>query len=129
MFKINCYEDGLNVLIASIKNQMHQSIRKNKFQIQDIRKNDDIEITSNLLSVRSSIRNCIGNSQTLSRYSRLKDTKRRYSLLPLKNNRFRSPLKEKAKLKSRDLIKEKLMNQNFEIRAWTIPNTNQTDQQ
>ncbi|CAK70797.1 unnamed protein product (macronuclear) [Paramecium tetraurelia] len=128
MLNINCYEDGLNILIASIKNQMHQTIRKNKFQISEIRKNYGAEIRSNLLSARSNMRNCIGNQSTYNCCSRLLESRRRYSLLPLKSNNFRSPQKEKAKLKTRVSNKEKLMKQKFEIRAWTIPDTNQTDQ-
>ncbi|CAD8146684.1 unnamed protein product [Paramecium octaurelia] len=128
MLNINCYEDGLNILIASIKNQMHQTIRKNKFQISEIRKNNGVEIRSNLLSARSNMRNCIENQSTYHCYSRLLEIKRRYSLLPLKNNHYRSPKKEKLKLKTRVSDKENLMKQKFEIRAWTIPDTNQTDQ-
>ncbi|CAD8069637.1 unnamed protein product [Paramecium sonneborni] len=129
MFKINCYEDGLNTLITKIKLQMHQQpIRKNRFQIQEIRKND-FKIRSNLLSLASNIQNSVINSSTIKDYQKLIETKRRYTLLPLKNNLSISPQKEKLQRKASILNKQKLMKLKCEIRAWTILNTNQTDQQ
>ncbi|CAD8151488.1 unnamed protein product [Paramecium pentaurelia] len=131
MSKINCYEDGLNQLIMQIKNQIHQSTRKNRFQIQEMRQND-FEIRSNLLSFRLNYRNSTANSQALNRYSKLIEIKKRYSLLPIKSSLLKSPkksIKEKLNKQSSILNREELIKLKCEIRAWTINNTNQTDQQ
>ncbi|CAD8061930.1 unnamed protein product [Paramecium sonneborni] len=127
MSKINCYEDGLNSLINKIKIQMHQQIRKNRFQIQEIKKND-YQIKSNLLSVALNIGNNVVNSSKLYDYSSIIESKRRSTQIPLKSNLFVSPKKEKLKKKAGFLNKQRLMNAKCEIRAWTIQNTNRTDQ-
>ncbi|CAD8051905.1 unnamed protein product [Paramecium primaurelia] len=130
MSKINCYEDGLNQLIMQIKNQIHQSTRKNRFQIQEMRQND-FEIRSNLLQFRLNYRNSTANSQALNRYSKQIEIKKRYSLLPIKSILLKSPKKSiKEKLNKQSSInREELIKLKCEIRAWTINNTNQTDQQ
>ncbi|CAK62580.1 unnamed protein product (macronuclear) [Paramecium tetraurelia] len=130
MSKINCYEVGLNQLIMQIRNQIHQSTRKNRFQIQEMRQND-FDLRSNLLTFRLNMRDSSENPQALTAYSRSIEIKKRYSLLPLKSILIKSAQqsqREKYKKKPKDLNREKLIKLKCEIRAWSISSTNQTDQ-
>ncbi|CAD8148179.1 unnamed protein product [Paramecium octaurelia] len=131
MSKINCYEVGLNQLIMQIRNQIHQSTRKNRFQIQEMRQND-FELRSNLLTFRLNMRDSSENPQALTAYSKSIEIKKRYSLLPLKSILIKSQhqsQREKYKKKPSTLNTEKLIKLKCEIRAWSISTTNQTDQQ
>ncbi|CAD8206683.1 unnamed protein product [Paramecium octaurelia] len=98
MSKTRNYGDETKSIISEIRNQIHLSFRKNRFQIKALRMNDS-EIQSNLLCMRSNRRSSIKNSSTLK-------AKRKLTLQPLKTNLLGSANLEQRLRKDN---KEKLM--------------------
>ncbi|CAD8192503.1 unnamed protein product [Paramecium pentaurelia] len=118
MSKTKSYENGIKSMITQIKNQIHQFLRQNRLQILKVRKFDFSQIYFLLDLI-------IEKVMKTNQHPREKQTKRRFTLQPLRNNASNKELPRQDQIQNKKRLFKK---KKLEIKAWTISTTNPTDQ-